>query len=182
MLQLKIPHAATERTHILQLRILHAATKIRQPKKKKKKPALYALESIPVSTCTGSSWSLEAPFSWYFCCPAHSEIGIFYVQMLSAKPACSCPRRKQLALTAGLTAESRERSGSIHNSPDVPPKISLPLQADSLAALVGCCISHRATRISTKHCFLTQLQDWCLHEGRPCLNTRSKLWDCLTIE
>lgn len=40
-----------------------------------------------------------------FAAQPHSEIGIFYVQMLSAKPACSCPRRKQLALTAGLTAE-----------------------------------------------------------------------------
>ena len=278
MLQLKIPRGATKRPHILQLRILHAATKIssvqslsrvwlfatpwiaaHQPslsvtmfrslpkpmsielvmpsshlilcrpllllppilpsiwvfsnesalhmrwpkywsfslnispsnehpgprscteKKKKKKPCCHTLESIPVSTFIGSSWSLEAPFSWYFCYPARSEIGIFCVQM-SAKPARSCPRRKQLALTVGLTAESRERSGSIHNSPDVPPKISLPLQADGLAALVGCCISHRATRILTKHCFLTQLRDCCLHEGRPYLNMRSKLWDCLTID
>ena len=179
MLQLKIPHGATERPHILQLRILHAADKIRHSQKKKK--ISHTLESILVCIFTGSSWSLEARFFWYFCYPARSEIGIFCVQM-SAKPARSCPRRKQLALTAGLTAESRERSGSIHNSPDVPPKISLPLQADGLAALVGCSISHRATRILTKHCFLTQLQDWCLHEGRPCLNTSSKLWDCLTIE
>ena len=157
-------------------------TKIMHRGKKKKKPCSHTLESIPVSTFIGSSWSLEAPFSWYFCYPARSEIGIFCVQMLSAKPARSCPRRKQLALTVGLTAESREKSGSIHNSPDVPPKISLPLQADGLAALVGCCISHRATRILTKRCFLTQLRDCCLHEGRPYLNTRSKLWDCLTIE
>lgn len=107
--------------------------------------------------------------------------GIFYVQMLSAKPACSCPRREQLALTAGLTAESRERSGSIHNSPDVcHPKY--PCRSGRQSGC-SCGLLHFSpcNRILTKHCFFAAarlMSPW----GKTLLNTRSKLWDCLTIE
>lgn len=69
-----------------------------------------------------------------------SEIGVSCVRVLSAKLVRSCPRRK--AASTGEQSKVGKAAQSIHNSPRVPPKISLPSQAGSLTACVGCCICH----------------------------------------
>lgn len=68
-------------------------------------------------------------------CPARSETGIFYVQVLSAKRAGSCSRRT--AASTGRQLKVGKAAQSIHNSPRVLPKypcrarrtVSLPVWA-----------------------------------------------------
>lgn len=116
---------------------------------------------------------LEAP-SWCLYLPARLEADVSCVQVLSAELAGRYPGRK--AASTGKQLKAGTAAQSIENSPGVPARVSLPRQADGLAARVGCWICHRATRI-----LLDQLRDYGFRQGRPCLR-HLWTWECPTTE